>query len=171
RHAMRGISKLVTLTSVAGDGRPYVQIDSLEALLAMAQIAAVEYHPWNCQAGQPELPGRLIFDLDPGPEVAFTSVIAAARELKERLADLGLVTFCKTRGGKGLHVVTPLDASRRAPGWREAKGFAQAVCTFMANDSPERYLTTMAKRLRTGRIYLDYLRNDRTSTAVAPLSP
>ncbi|HZA01193.1 MAG TPA: DNA ligase D, partial [Hyphomicrobiaceae bacterium] len=172
RHAMRGISNLVTLTSVEGDRKPYVQFDRLEALIAMAQIAAVEYHPWNCQPGDPANPGRLIFDLDPGPDVAFTSVIAAARELRERLEDLGLIAFCKTTGGKGLHVVTPLKATTRTSlGWPEAKTFAQAICTAMAKDSPDRYLVNMAKRLRSGRIYLDYLRNDRMSTAVAPLSP
>lgn len=172
RHAVGGIASLVTLTRVPGDRKPYVQIDTQEALIAMAQVAAVEYHPWNCQPDHPVVPGRLVFDLDPGPDVSFTATIAAARELSDRLKALGLVTFCKTTGGKGLHVVTPLEVKPKSKvGWPEAKAFAQAVCTVMASDSPERYLTNMAKRLRSGRIFLDYLRNDRLSTAVAPLSP
>ncbi len=138
-------------------------------MIAAAQIAAVEYHPWNNQPGHPKAPGRLVFDLDPAPDVDFERVIAAAKELRARLEGLGLVTFCKTTGGKGLHVVTPLSAE--ALDWKEAKAFAQTVCSQMASDNPDRYLIVMTKKLRKGRIFLDYLRNDRTATAVAPLSP
>jgi bifunctional non-homologous end joining protein LigD len=145
----------------------YLVIDDLPGLVSVVQMSVLEIHPWGATSDDVEHPDRMIFDLDPDPAVGWPTVIEAAREIHDLLDDIGLESFVKTSGGKGLHVVVPLQ---RRHGWDELKRFARAFCHQLANKSPQRYTANMSKSARPGKIYLDYVRNSRGATAVAPYS-
>jgi bifunctional non-homologous end joining protein LigD len=168
RHKLLGTAVPMLALKVSGEKQPFLGVDSAEGLVALAQQAVTEIHPWGSAPGDPDSPERIIFDLDPAPDVKFDRVVEGALDLKKRLTALGLVPFVKTTGGKGLHVVV---AIKKGSAWADAKAFAKAVATAMETDEPDRYTTTIAKKARTGKIFVDYLRNDRTSTGVAPWSP
>jgi bifunctional non-homologous end joining protein LigD len=162
-HSTFDRSKII---SVDDNGEEVIALDRLEGLIALVQSGVLEVHVWGTTIDRLDRCDRLVFDLDPGPDVEWKAVIAAARDVRERLDDLGLESFVKTSGGKGLHVVAPITA---AP-WDDAKEFSHAVALEMAADAPDRYVSKMTKSLRQGKIFVDYLRNGRGATAVAAYS-
>jgi len=145
----------------------YMLAESPGALLGLVQMGVLEVHTWGATKDRLERPDRLTFDLDPDPSVAWAQVIEAAHLTKTLLEELGLVSFLKTTGGKGLHVVTPIQ---RTVGWEEAKAFAKAVADHLVTTIPQRFTSNMAKRVRKGKIFIDYLRNGRGATAIAAYS-
>ncbi|MGH8503943.1 MAG: DNA ligase D [Gammaproteobacteria bacterium] len=145
----------------------YITIGGLSGLIALVQLGVLEIHPWGARADNLEKPDRLVFDLDPGPELGWAQVIEGARMVRERLGDLGLRSFVKTSGGKGLHVVVPVA---RRTGWDNFRAFAKAVAQDAARHEPQRYVATMSKAKRRGRIFIDWLRNGRGATSVAAYS-
>lgn len=171
RHAMPGHNPRLKLIDVK-ERKPYVGVADVGGLVAIGQSGGLELHPWGCKPGDPETPDQITFDLDPDEGLDFNDVIDAARMLKPYLQDLGLTPFVKTTGGKGLHVVVPIKADARSRvEWDQAKAFAKAVSETMRKDHPDRFTTTLAKKARGGKIFLDYLRNGRMATAAAPWSP
>jgi bifunctional non-homologous end joining protein LigD len=145
----------------------YLYIENAAGLVAAAQMDILELHIWGAHVDKIEKPDRLVFDFDPGEGVAFEKVKEAARELRCRLQKLGLESFPLATGGKGIHVVAPLS---RGHSWDEHRAFAEAMARLMAADSPARYLANMSKAKRSGKIYIDFLRNQRGATAIAPYS-
>src|SRR5262249_15161977 len=144
-----------------------ISIDGLDGLIGLVQIGALEIHTWGSRLDKPEQPDRIVFDLDPDEGLPWPAVVAAAKEVRQRLAELGLKSFLKTTGGKGLHVVAPI---RRGPDWDEIKAFTKAVVEQLAGDAPDRYTANMSKAKRRGRIYVDFLRNQHGATFIAPYS-
>lgn len=171
RHAMPGSNPRLKLIDVH-ERKPYVAVVDVGGLVAIGQSGGLELHPWGCAPGDPETPEQITFDLDPDVGLDFGDVISASKVVKARLEALGLNPFVKTTGGKGLHVVVPIKTDARSRiSWEQNKAFAKAVCEAIRADDPDRFTTTLAKKARGGKVFLDYLRNGRMATAVAPWSP
>jgi len=166
KHGWAGLSDAVTKVDV-GENEPMLTIADLKGLLDLVQAGVVEIHPWGSRYERLEKPDRLIFDLDPGEDMRWADVIDAARETRDFLETLGLESFVKTTGGKGLHVVVPVEPTME---WEQAKAFTQSVAEALARKRPDRYVAIMSKRVRRGRVFMDYLRNGRGATAVGAYS-
>jgi bifunctional non-homologous end joining protein LigD len=167
KHAMPGMHEAILKSSDPEDGEEVLYIRDFDGLAALVQLGVVEVHIWGAKVDNIGEPDQIVFDLDPDEGLGVEDVRAATLDVKQRLEELGFATFLKTSGGKGFHVVVPLEP--RAD-WDEVKGFAQDFARAMAQASPERYTATMSKKARKGRIFLDYLRNGRGSTTIAPYS-
>ncbi len=169
KHANRLSIPFVTSHEGLDPGHPpLITLDSAQALIGAAQMGTVELHTWNAVASNIEKPDRIVFDLDPDPALGWERMIEAAQLTRELLTELGLRSWCKTSGGKGLHVVVPLA---RHAGWDDVKAFAQAAAQHMAATLPDRFSAKMGAQNRRGRIFVDYLRNNRGSSTVAAFSP
>jgi bifunctional non-homologous end joining protein LigD len=151
-----------------GTLEPYITLSTSKALVELAQLGVLELHPWGSRNTSLEKPDRIVFDLDPDPAIGWKKLAAAAAEVRERLKNMGLESFLKTTGGNGLHVVAPIRAENP---WPVVKEFAHNLVLAMEKDAPDLYLTRMTKAARKGKIYLDYLRNKRGATSIAPYSP
>jgi bifunctional non-homologous end joining protein LigD len=172
KHVNATLPKNITGVDVpnrkTGAIEQYIEVDTREALASLAQLGVLELHPWGSKSDDLEHPDRLIFDLDPDEDLKWQEVTKSAEEVRVRLKTLGLESFVKTTGGKGLHVVAPIEPKHT---WSEVKEFARIFATAMEKDAPERYLTKMTKSARRGKIYVDFLRNEREATSVAAYSP
>lgn len=169
KHIWRGAGKAIVRFPDPTDpaGEPLIGINDLDGLMSLVQAATLEIHPWGATAAHPDEPDMITIDLDPGEGVAWSAMIAAAQEVRDRLTSAGLAAFVKTSGGKGLHVVAPLKPKA---GWDAVKTFTRDLARAMSADSPDRFVATITKSKRKGRILVDYLRNQRGATAVAAYS-
>jgi bifunctional non-homologous end joining protein LigD len=150
-----------------GKRSKYVVVDDLVGLISLVQIGVLEFHPWPATEKDLDFPDRLIFDLDPDPNVKWSEVIAAARELRDELDSRKLSSYVRTSGGKGLHVVVPIEPKHP---WDEVKEFSREVAATLVSRAPDRYVATMTKSKRHGKLFIDFFRNTRGATAVASYS-
>ena len=157
--------KQVPIKEKDGSVEPYLYVDDADGLLTCVQMGTIEFHGWGSSVGDVEKPDRLVFDLDPDEGLGFDAVKKAAVDLKGHLADIGLVSFAMLSGGKGVHVVVPLTPEAE---WPAVKDFADRFCRALAQAEPDRFTATMSKAKRKGKIFLDWLRNQRGATAVMP---
>ncbi|HMR33644.1 MAG TPA: DNA ligase D [Geminicoccaceae bacterium] len=169
KHVWKGAGRSLQLARDPKDpsAEPMLVVNDLDGMLDLVQAGALEIHPWGSTLAALEQPDMIVLDLDPGEGVAWDDVVAAAREIRERLAGTGMASFVKTSGGKGLHVTAPLKPHAE---WDAVKAFTKALAERMAADSPDRYVAVITKSKRRGRILVDYLRNGRGATAVAAYS-
>jgi len=167
KHAWAGLSQSIQQIELPGTTDKLLAIKDVAGLIGLVQAGVLEIHPWGSKLDAIDRPDRLTFDLDPGDGVSWTQIVEGAREVRERLSKIGLASFVKTSGGKGLHVVVPLLPT---VDWDSAKAFARSIAEAMAHDRPARYVATMAKSARRNHIFIDYLRNGRGATAVAAYS-
>ncbi|HJK89424.1 MAG TPA: non-homologous end-joining DNA ligase [Polyangiaceae bacterium LLY-WYZ-15_(1-7)] len=150
-----------------GDQEPAVRVADARGLGALVQLGVLEVHVWGSRADALDRPDRLVFDLDPGAGAGWTSVVSAARTVRERLEELGLESWAKLTGGVGLHVVAPLE---RRQGWGTLKAFARVLAEQLAEEAPERFTASNRKAAREGKVFLDHLRNARSATTICPFS-
>jgi bifunctional non-homologous end joining protein LigD len=162
--------RLVHLEPVAqknGRTEQYLYIESAEEIVRCARVQTVEFHGWGSRAGEVETPDRLVIDLDPDPKLGFAKVKEAAFQLRRSFEAIGLESFALLSGGKGIHVVVPLEPVAE---WPQVDAFAKSFCTALADAAPARFTVALPKPRRRGRIFLDFLRNHRTATAIMPYS-
>lgn len=169
KHPGAGLSKAIAgVMMPEKDGSDlYLVVRELRDVILLVQYGALEFHPWGCRVDRPDRPDRLIFDLDPGAGVEWSAVQQGAREVRRRLDVLGLQSYLRTTGGKGLHVVAPLE---RRNAWHQVFEFAKAVASSLASEVPDRYTVEISKRKRQGKVFVDTLRNARGATAIASYS-
>ena len=150
-----------------GRTEQYLYVESSDEIAACAKVQSVEFHGWGSRAGAVETPDRLVIDLDPDPKLGFEAVKDAAFQVRRGFEALGLESFALLTGGKGIHIVVPLEPVAE---WDEVRDFAKAFCTTLAEAAPDRFTVALPKPQRRGRIFLDFLRNQRTATAIQPYS-
>ena len=170
KHASAGFPDAIEqfdLTEATGETKPYMRVTGIGGLIGAVQMGALEFHIWGSRTDRLEKPDRMVFDLDPDEGLAFADVRSAAFAIRDRLSDMGLRTNPMVTGGKGVHVIAPL---RRTAAWPQLKAFAKELAEQMSDDEPDRFTASMAKEKRAGRIFIDWLRNERGATAIVPWS-
>lgn len=156
----------ITLREVSGQG-DYLFVENLDGVLELVQMNSLEFHVWGSRIDDVEKPDRLVFDLDPDEGIEWNALKAAAREVRDRLAELGLRSWVRLSGGKGVHVVAPI---RPGPDWAQVKAFCEGVADSLVSRAPDRYIATASKAKREGLIFIDWLRNSRGATSVTSWS-
>lgn len=164
----KGVGSVLVKSRKSGKTEAYLTVDSAEGLVGLAQMGVLEIHPWGSKNDSLERPDRMVIDLDPDEAIDWKVLAQAARDVRAMLSRLHLESFLKSTGGKGLHIVVPIDPEHE---WPVVKDFAHNLVLEMERKQPDLYVTKMTKASRKNRIYLDYLRNDRDATSIAPYSP